>query len=126
MISCNLSLVKYTFTILMFDCWLFEKGVLAIQEIIEKITDFCYSFGEKYPNSHEFFQSSLYDLLQKEGCKIGIEYEIIFDCVKANGDIVRRRGFIDIFATIEEKKIAIEFDNGNNLKFKKYFQASTV
>ena len=47
-----------------------------------------------------------------------IEDEILFDCVKANGDIVRQRGFIDILASLEEEKVAIEFDNGNNLKLK--------
>ena len=46
------------------------------------------------------------------------EYELIFDCVKANGEIVERRGFIDFFVFFKQKTIAIEFDNGNRLKLK--------
>lgn len=47
-----------------------------------------------------------------------VEDEIIFDYVKANDDIIRKRGFIDLFAISDEDKVAIEFDNGNNLKLK--------
>jgi len=54
-------------------------------------------------------------LLQNKGCKVSIEHEIFFDCVKANGEIVRRRGLIDLYVFSKEKKIAIEFDNGNRL-----------
>jgi len=57
-------------------------------------------------------------LLQKKGCRVDIEYKIIFDCVKANGAIVERRGLIDLFVFFKQKKIAIEFDNGNRLKLK--------
>ena len=90
----------------------------GIQGIIEKIRDFCFNFGEFYPNSHDWFQSSLSQFLQNIGCNVYLEDEIFFDCVKANGDIVVRRGLIDVFAVLEQDKVAIEFDNGNNIKLK--------
>lgn len=99
-------------------CNIFKKWVWTIQEIIETIREFCYRFGETYPNSHEYFQASLMQLLQNKGCKVSIEHEIFFDCVKTNGEIVRRRGLIDLCVFFEEKKIAIEFDKGNRLKLK--------
>lgn len=64
------------------------------------------------------FQLSLSQFLKKNGCDVYLEDEIFFECVKANGDIVFRRGFIDIFAVLGQEKVAIEFDNGNNLKLK--------
>jgi len=95
-----------------------KNVVWAIQEIIEIIREFCYKFGETYPNSHEYFQTSLMQLLQNKGCNVSIEHEIFFDCVKANGEIVRRRGLIDLYVFFGEKRIAIEFDKGNRLKLK--------
>ena len=88
------------------------------EEIIEAIKEFCYDFEESYPNTHEFFQTSLMQLLQSKGCLVNIEHEILFDCVKVNGEVVRRRGFMDLLAFFKGKKIAIEFDKGNKLKFK--------
>ena len=88
------------------------------EEIIEAIKEFCYNFEEGYPNTHEFFQTSLMQLLQGKDCKVNMEHEILFDCVKANGDIIRRRGFIDLFVFFKGKKIAIEYDKGNRLKLK--------
>jgi hypothetical protein len=91
---------------------------LNSEEIIEVIKEFCYNFEESYPNTHEFFQTSLMQLLQSKGCRVNMEHEIFFDCVKINGDIVRRRGFMDLLAFFKGKKIAVEFDKGNKLKLK--------
>jgi hypothetical protein len=88
------------------------------EEIIEGIKEFCYNFDESYPNTHEFFQISLMQLLRSKGCLVNIKHEIFFDCVKVNGDIVRRRGFTDLLVFFKGKKIAIEFDKGNKLKLK--------
>jgi len=45
-------------------------------------------------------------------------YEITYRNVKANGDIVEQRGFIDFFVKHRLIRIAIEFDNGNLLRLK--------
>jgi len=91
---------------------------LNIEDIIEAIKEFCYNYGASHTHSHELFQSDLTNFLQKNGCKVIVEYELIFDNVKANGEIVERRGYIDFFVFFKQKKIAIEFDKGNNLKLK--------
>jgi len=91
---------------------------LNSEEIMEGIKEFCYNFDERSGNTHEFFQTSLMQLLRSKGCLVNIEHEIFFDCVKLNGDIIRRRGFIDLLVFFKGKKIAIEFDKGNKLKLK--------
>jgi len=91
---------------------------LNVEEIIETIKEFCYNYRQAYDPTHQKFQDDLSSFLRKNGCRLINEYELIFDNVKENGEIVERRGLIDLFVFVNQKKVAIEFDNGNNLKLK--------
>jgi len=91
---------------------------LENERIIELVREFCFDYRPAYTYSHEEFQGDLTDFLRENGCQVINEYELVFDNVKENGDIVQRRDFIDFLVFLNQKKIAIEFDNGNNLKLK--------
>jgi len=91
---------------------------LSVEEVLKRIEEFCYDDNTNNKYSHDSFQSNLSNSLQRFGCHVIEEYEVIFDCVKENGEIVERRGLIDFFVIFKQKKIAIEFDNGNRLKLK--------
>jgi hypothetical protein len=86
--------------------------------MIKLIEDFCFNYTEPFSINHERFKADFTNFLQKESCSVIEEYELIFNNVKANGEIVRQRGFIDFLVYFDNKKIAIEFDNGNRLKLK--------
>lgn len=88
---------------------------MNIKEITELTKDFCFNYRSPSTYSHDMFQS---DFLRKIGCRVVEEYEIIFDNVRANGDIFEQRGFLDLLVFYEQMKIAMEFDNGNLLKLK--------
>ncbi len=91
---------------------------MSIRYLISLIEEFCYGYEEPFGINHERFKADFISFLQKEGCDVIEEYELFFDNVSANGKIARKRGFIDFWVTFENKRIAVEFDNGNKLKLK--------
>ncbi len=91
---------------------------MNIEEIIEAIKWFCYNYSPIYKPTHQRFQDDLCNSLRKKGCKVIKEYGLFFDNVKENGEIVERGGYVDLFVFVNQQKIAVEFDGGNNLKLK--------
>jgi len=91
---------------------------LNIEEIIEAVKWFCYNYSPIYEPTHQRFQDDLSNFLRKKGCRVIKEYGLFFDNVKGNGEIVESGGYIDLFVFVNQQKIAIEFDGGNNLKLK--------
>ena len=64
---------------------------LNSEEIIEAIKEFCYNYSKQYTYSHEQFQTDFANFLQENRCSVIKEHELIFDYVKANGEIVKKR-----------------------------------
>ena len=97
-----------------YGVWLF----LDIKDLIEKIKEFCYKYNPPSKRHHGNFKSDFIKFLIRNDCRVINEYEITYRNVKANGDIVEQRGFIDFFAKHKLIRIAIMFDNGTLLRLK--------
>ncbi len=91
---------------------------MDIKDLIEKIKEFCYKYNPPSKRHHGNFKTDFIKFLIKNDCRVINEYEINYRNVKANGDIVEQRGFIDFFVIHKQIRIAIEFDNGNLLRLK--------
>ena len=92
--------------------------ILEIKDLIEKIKEFCYKYNPPSKRHHGNFKSDFIKFLTRNDCRVIDEYKITYRNVKANGDIVEQRGFIDFFVKYKLIRIAIEFDNGNLLRLK--------
>lgn len=88
------------------------------KKLKELIKEFCYKYNPPSYRKHGNFKSDFIIFLNRNDCRIIDEYEILYRNVKANGDIVKQRGFIDFFVFYNQTRFAIEFDNGNLLKLK--------
>ena len=91
---------------------------MDIKDLIEKIKEFCYKYNPPSKRHHGNFKTDFIKFLIKNDCRVINEYEINYRNVKANGDIVEQRGFIDFFVKHKQTRIAIMFDNGNLLRLK--------
>ena len=87
------------------------------QDIVEQTKSFCFSC-EMETSSHEGFLLGLSGLLVQNGWKVSREYPLSFRNVRKNGEIEKRGGGIDLHASLQGKKIAVEFDMGQSLRFR--------
>lgn len=89
-------------------------------EIISKVQAACFGVNtENRKKIHGDVLDRLRRLFVKEGYRVCLEYPLCFDSmIRKSGDRVFRDGNIDLVAVKNNRKIALEFDNGVHLKFK--------
>jgi len=68
---------------------------------------------------HEQILERLYHVLSAKGWKIVREVDILFtSIIRSRGEVIQKRGKIDLVATRGLQLFALEFDNTNVLKYK--------
>ena len=87
--------------------------------IVEKITEWCYAQEPITYNDHNLFQDLLVNFLRENDWDAYKEYELenYYKLSTQTKKIKDQVGFIDIVAFGHNKKIVIEYDNTNILKF---------
>lgn len=89
-------------------------------EIISNIQAACFGLNtEERKGIHGDVLDRLRRLFVKNGYRVNLEYPLCFDSMtRKSGDRILRNGNIDLVAVKNERKVALEFDNGIHLKFK--------
>jgi len=92
---------------------------LTSEEILNKIKEWCFSQTETTYKYHNLFQKCLVDFLRENGWDSYIEYEVEnFSSLSARtGKLKDQIGFIDIVGFGYNKKLVIEYDTANTMKF---------
>ena len=92
---------------------------MTSEEILNKIKEWCFSQTETTYKDHNLFQKCLVDSLRENGWDSYIEYEVEnFSSLSARtGKIKDNIGFIDIVGFGYNKKLVIEYDTANTMKF---------
>ena len=93
---------------------------MTSEEIVDKIKEWCFSQGPNTYNDHKLFQDLLVNFLRENDWDAYKEYELenYYKLSIQTEKIKDQIGFIDIAAFGHNKKIVIEYDNTNILKFK--------
>jgi hypothetical protein len=93
---------------------------LAFEEIVDKIKEWCFSQEPNTYADHNLFQDLLVNFLRENDWDAYKEYELEnYSKLSAQTEKIKDQvGFIDIVAFGHNKKIVIEYDNTNMLKFK--------
>ncbi len=86
---------------------------------MDNIKEWCFSQEETTYKDHNFFQKVLVNFLRENGWDAYIEYELEnFSSLSARtGKIKDQIGFIDIVGFGYNKKLVIEYDTANTMKF---------
>ena len=90
------------------------------EEIVDKLKEWCFSQELNTYNDHNRFQDLLVNFLRENDWDAYKEYELenYSKLSEKTEKIKDQVGFIDIVAFGHNKKIVIEYDNTNILKFK--------
>jgi hypothetical protein len=93
---------------------------LTSEEIVDKIKEWCFSQEPNTYNYHNLFQDLLVNFLRENDWDAYKEYELEnYSKLSTKTEKIKDQvGFIDIVAFGHNKKIVIEYDNTNILKFK--------
>jgi len=88
--------------------------------VMEQVKRVCFGLNiESREGLHRSVMNELKELFIKGGYIVYPEYPIRFDSKAGKkGERISRNGYIDLMAVKNGRRIAIEFDNGVNLKFK--------
>jgi hypothetical protein len=91
---------------------------LQTDQIVGKISDWCFIQEPKSYHHHFLFQDLLVSFLKENGWMTYKEYEIEnYPRLNPINEKIRdRQGFFDLVAFAHNKKIAIEYDNVTQLK----------
>ncbi len=92
---------------------------MTSEAILNKIKEWCFSQPETTYKDHNLFQKCLVDFLRENGWDSYIEHEVEnFSSLSARtGKIKDQIGFIDIVGFGYNKKLVIEYDTANIMKF---------
>ena len=92
---------------------------MTSETILNKIKEWCFSQKETTYKDHNLFQKCLVDFLRENGWDAYIEYELEnFSSLSARtGKLKDQIGFIDIVGFGYNKKLVIEYDTANIMKF---------
>ena len=93
---------------------------MTSEEIVDKIKEWCFSQESSTYDDHNRFQEQLVNFLRENDWDAYKEYELenYSKLSEKTEKIKDQIGFIDIVAFGHNKKILIEYDNTNILKFK--------
>ena len=93
---------------------------MTSEEIVDKIKEWCYTQEPNTYNDHKLFQEQLVNFLRENDWDAYKEYELenYYKLSTQTKKIKEQVDFIDIAAFGHNKKIVIEYDNTNILKFK--------
>ena len=86
---------------------------------MDKIKEWCFSQEETTYKDHNLFQKCLVNFLKENGWDAYIEYELenFSSLSERTGKIKDQIGFIDIVGFGYNKKLVIEYDTANTMKF---------
>jgi len=92
---------------------------LTSETILNKIKEWCFSQEETTYKDHNLFQKYLVNFLKENGWDAYIEYELEnFSSLSARTEKIKDQiGFIDIVGFGYNKKLVIEYDTANTMKF---------